>query len=90
MKKDNKDVLMLKNKIWTRQQIMAEVMFIQKNQVVEETTLLEEIKKNNTREQEVVKELEKKNRQVWEENRIVYIKGRIYILNNKRIWEQVL
>jgi len=41
MKEDNKDILILK--IWTRRQITAEVTLIQKNQVVEEITLLEGI-----------------------------------------------
>ena len=42
------------------------------------------------KEQEVVQELKKKDGQAWEENRIVYIDGQIYIPNNKKIWEQVL
>ena len=41
---------------------MADVTIIQRNQVVEETTLLEEIWWNSTKEQEVLKELEKKDR----------------------------
>jgi len=60
------------------------------NQLVEETTLLEEIQKNNIKEQEVQKELEKKDRQAWEDNRVVYIKERIYVPNNWKIWEQIL
>ena len=62
-KKDKKDVQMLKDKIWTRKNTTAEVMIIKRNQVVEEITLLEEIQKNNTKEQEVLKELEKKEEQ---------------------------
>ena len=42
------------------------------------------------REQEVQKELEKKIRQAWEDNGIVYIEERIYVLNNKKIYEQIL
>ena len=80
MKEDNKDILILK--IWTRRQITAEVTLIQKNQVVEEITLLEGIWKNNTKEQEVVKELEKNNNQAWEEDGIVYVEEKIYVLNN--------
>jgi len=63
IKNDNKDIQILKNEIWSRQQIMAEVTMIQRNQVIEETILLEEIQKNDTREQEVLKELEKKDGQ---------------------------
>jgi len=58
---DNKNILMLKEEIWTRRQITAEVMLIRKNQVVEEITLLEEIQRNNTKKQEIVKELERNN-----------------------------
>ena len=42
------------------------------------------------KEQEVVQELKKEDRQAWEENGIVYMDGQIYIPNNKKIWEHVL
>ena len=60
--------------------------------MVKETTLLEEIKINWTREQEVQKELEKNEGQAWEENGIVYMDGKIkiYISNNQKIQEQIL
>jgi len=38
----------------------------------------------------VLKELDKNDSQFWEENGIIYIKERIYVLNNKRIQEQIL
>ena len=41
-------------------------------------------------EQEVVKELEKKDGQSWEEDRIVYVDGRIYVLNNWKIKKKIL
>jgi len=54
MTEDNKDIKMLKNELWIRRiSIEVRVVMIRKNQVVEETTLLEEIKRNQTREQEV-------------------------------------
>jgi len=53
--------------------------------VVEETTLIEEIQQNSTKEQEVIQELAKKDSQSWEDNSIVYVEGRIYIPNNKKI-----
>ena len=55
------------------------------NQLIEEITLLEEIQKNNIKKQEVQKELEKKDRQAWENNRVVYMKGKIYVPNNWKI-----
>ena len=50
--------------------------------MVEETTILEKIWQNGTREQKVHKELEKKDEQVWKENRLVYVDGRIYMPNS--------
>jgi len=45
---------MLKDKLWTRRvSIETEVMVLRGNQVVEETTLLDEIRRNQTTEQEV-------------------------------------
>jgi len=89
-KEDNKNIQMLKEEIWSRQKIMADITIIQRNQVVEETTLLKEIQWNGTKEQEVLKELEKKDRQSWEENGIVYVDGRIYVLNNRKIRKDIL
>jgi len=51
---------------------------------------LEEIRKNKTKEQEVCKELEKEDGQSFEEDGIVYVDGRIYILNNQKIRERIL
>ena len=68
--------------MWTERQITADIKMIQRNQVVEETTILEEIWQNGTKEQEVHKELEKEDRQAWEEDGIVYMDGRIYIPNS--------
>ena len=84
-KDDNKDVQMLKDEIWNRRQTTAKVAIIRRNQVVEEIILLEKIQRNGTKEQEVISGLKKKDGQSWKENGIVYIKGRIYISNNKRI-----
>jgi len=58
--------------------------------VVEETTILKEIRKNKTKEQEVCKELEKEDSQSYKENGIVYMDGRIYIPNNQKIKERIL
>ena len=66
-----------------RWQIIAEITLLRRNQVVEETILLEEIWWNGTKEQEVIKELEK-------EDRIVYMDRRIYVLNNQKIRKKIL
>ena len=53
--------------------------------MVEETILLDKIRRNQTNEQEVQKKLEKEDKQAWKDNRIVYVKERIYIPNKKKI-----
>ena len=63
---------------------------IQKNQVVEETTLLKEIWWNSTKEQEVIKKFEKEDGQSQKENGIIFVDRRIYIPNNHRIRERIL
>jgi len=83
-------VQILKDEMWTRRQITAKVKVIRRNQVVEETTILEEIQWNGTREQEVYKELEKKDEQAWKENGLVYVDGKIYVPNNQKIKERIL
>jgi len=56
----------------------------------EEYDILRKIQRNNTREKEVVQVLKKQDGLTWEEDRVVYIEGRIYILNNKKIREEIL
>jgi len=38
----------------------------------------------------VIQALEKKDRLSWEQDRIVYMEGRIYIPNNKKLREKIL
>ena len=87
---DNKNIQLLKKEIWMRKTTSAEVKIIWRNQVVEKTILLKKIQRNSIKKQEVLKELEKYKEQAWKDDRIVYIEGKIYILNNQRIWEQIL
>ena len=58
--------------------------------MVEKITLLEEIRRNQTRKQEVQEELEKDKVQAQKDNGIVYIEGKIYVPNNQKIQEQIL
>ena len=91
MKDNDKNIKMLKDKLWIRRiSIEAKIAMFRENQIVEETILLEEIQKNNMKEQEVQKELEKGDSQAWKDNRVIYIKGKIYIPNNQKIQEQIL
>ena len=88
-KEDNKDVQLLKEKLWTRK-TTAEVTMLKRTTTTDKLERLEEIKKNNTREWEVVQALEKNNGLSWEQDRIVYMEGRIYITNNKKLKEKIL
>ena len=81
---------MFKEEMWTRRQIIVEIKIIQRSQVVEKITLLEEIWWNGMKEQEVIKKLEKENSQSWKEDRIVYVDRRIYMLNNQKLKKKIL
>ena len=81
-KKDNKDVQLLKGKLW-QQRTMAKITMIKRKTTVEENNIFKEIKRNITREKEVVQALKKEDGLTWEEDRVVYIEGRIYVPNNK-------
>jgi len=63
---------------------------IKRKTTVEEDGILKEIKRNITREKEVVQALKKEDGLTWEEDGVVYMKGRIYVLNNKKIKEEIL
>ena len=52
--------------------------------------ILEEIQRNNTREQEVQQALKKEDKIAWEQDGVAYIKGQIYIPNNQKLKEQIL
>jgi len=88
-KEDNKDVQLLKDKLWQRK-ITAEVMMIPRKMKMEENDRLKEIKRNTTREKEIIQALKKEDGLTWEEDRVVYMEGRIYVPNNKKIKEEIL
>jgi len=88
-KEDNKDVQLLKEELW-QQRTTAEITMTKRKIMVEEGNILKEIKRNATREKEVIQALKKEDGLTWEEEGVVYIEGRIYIPNNKRIQEEIL
>jgi len=89
MKEDNKDVQLLKEELWSRR-TTAKITMIGRKMTTKECEVIKEIQRNNTREKEVVQILEKQDGLTWEEDRVVYRKERIYILNNKKIREEIL
>ena len=69
-KEDNKDVQLLKEKLW-QQRTMAEITIIKRKTTVEENNILKEIRRNAIREKEVVQALKKEDGLTWEEDRVV-------------------
>jgi len=61
MKEDNKDVQMLKEELWMRRTI-AKVMMLKRITITDKQEILEEIRRNNTKEWEVIQTLERDNR----------------------------
>ena len=71
---DNKDIQMLKKELWTRR-ITTKIMMLKRYKLLEDSNLLEEIQRNNTREHEVEQELKKENGLAQEQDRIIYMEG---------------
>jgi len=88
-KEDNKDVQLLKDKIWTRK-IIVKITILGRKVMTEESDIVKKIQKNNTREKEIIQALEKKDRLAWEEDGIAYMEERIYVPNNKKLREEIL
>ena len=65
-------------------------MILKRNKMIDNLDILKEIKRNNTREHKVDQVLKREDGLIWEQDRIIYIEGRIYIPNNKRLKEQIL
>jgi len=63
---------------------------IERKTTVEENNILKEIRRNVTREKEVVQALKKEDGLTWEEDGVVYIEERIYVPNSKKIREDIL
>ena len=63
---------------------------VKKNKTIENLDLLEKIQRNNSKEYEVEQKLKKGDGLAWEQDEITYIDRQIYILNNRKIKEQIL
>jgi len=59
-KEDNKDIQLLKDEMWSRK-IVGKIRIFDNKKVVEETDIIKRIRKNRTREKEMVQALQKKN-----------------------------
>ena len=63
---------------------------IKKKTTAEESNILKKIRRNMTREREVIQTLGKKDGLIWEEDGIIYMDGRIYVPNNRKTRETIL
>ena len=88
-KEDNKDVQLLKDEMWTRK-TMAKITMLGRKVITEESDMVKRIRKNNTREKEIVQALEKNDGTAWEEDEVAYMEERIYVPNNKELKEEIL
>ena len=88
-KEDNKDVQLLKDEMWTRK-TMVKITMLGQKVMMEESDIIKKIRKNNTREKKFTQALEKKDGLAWEEDKVAYIEGRIYVPNNKKLREEIL
>ena len=61
-----------------------------KSEARKESGILKEIRRIKTREKEVIQTLERNDSTTWEENGLVYMEGRIYVPNNKKVKEEIL
>jgi len=75
--------------MWSRK-IVGKIQIFDNRKVVEETDIIKRIKRNRTREKEVLQALQKEDGSAWEEDEVVYMEGRIYVPNNKDIKEEIL
>jgi len=89
MKEDNKDVQLLKEELWSRR-TTADITIIERKMTMDECDIIKEIRKNNTRERKVIQALKKEDGLTWEEDRVVYMEGRIYMPNSKKIRKEIL
>jgi len=60
IKEDNKDVQLLKDKLW-QQRMTVEITMMKRRMMIKESDILKEIKRNTTREKEVVQALKKED-----------------------------
>ena len=88
-KEDNKDVQLLNDEMWTRKSTSKIKVFDERRRV-DKSDIIKKIRKNNTREKEVIQVIEREDGLAWEEDEVVYMEGRIYIPNNKDLKEEIM
>ena len=67
-----------------------EIAILERKPTADENNIIKKIRRNNTRKKEVIQALKKENGSTWKEDRVVYMEGKVYVLNNKKIREEIL
>jgi len=75
--------------MWTRK-TTVKITMLGRKVMTEESDIVKKIRKNNTKEKEIIQALEKEDGLAWEEDGIAYMEGRIYVPNNKKLREEIL
>jgi len=88
-REDNKDVQLLKDEIWSRK-ITSKIQVFDGRKRGDKNDIIKKIRKNNTREREVIQAMKREDGLAWEEDNVVYMEGRIYVPNNKDLKEEIL
>jgi len=88
-REDNKDVQLLKDEMWTRKST-SKIKVFEERKRADESDIIKKIRKNNTREKEIIQVMKREDGLAWEEDKVAYMEGRIYIPNNKDIKEEIL
>jgi len=88
-KENNKDVQLLKDEMWSRKST-GKIQVFDRKKRGDESDIIKKIRKNNTREKEVIQAIKKEDGLAWEEDDMVYMEGRIYVPNNKDLKEEIL
>ena len=88
-KEDNKDVQLLKDEMWSRKST-SEIQVFNRKKRGEESDIVKKIRRNNTREKEVIQVMKREDGLTWEEDDVVYMEGKIYVPNNKDLKEEIL
>jgi len=88
-REDNKDMQLLKDEMWTRKSA-SKIKVFKERKKADKSDILKKIRKNNTREKEIVQAMKREDGLAWEEDDVVYIEGRIYVPNNKDLKEEIL
>jgi len=88
-REDNKDVQLLKDEMWSRK-ITSKIQVFDGRKRGDENDIIKKIRKNNTREREVIQAMKREDGLAWEEDDVVCMEGRIYVPNNKDLKEEIL